>query len=105
MELIRASLNNIQYIGGGAGRGLLKSNRYDRALLITVLGEIPDRKAALEEIYNSLKPGGLLLVTEVIADQHFQNRKSVTRLAASAGFIEKENVGNRVLFSINFIKP
>jgi hypothetical protein len=31
----------------------------NRAVLVTVLGEIPNRKAAFQELYCSLKPGGI----------------------------------------------
>jgi len=41
-------------------------------VLVTVLGEVPDREAALREIFDALKPGGILSVTEIIFDPHFQ---------------------------------
>jgi predicted methyltransferase len=33
--------------------------------------ETPDPKAALREIFGALKPSGVLAVTEMIADPHF----------------------------------
>jgi ubiquinone/menaquinone biosynthesis C-methylase UbiE len=98
-------LGNIQYLHGGAGEGKLGCDKYDRVLLVTVLGEIPDRKAAMEEIFASHSPGGLLSVTEVIADPHFQWRKNVIRLAESVGFVPREFFGNRISFTIDFEKP
>ncbi len=98
-------LDNIQFIHGEAGAGKLGHNQYDRVLLVTVLGEIPDRKAVLAEIFDSLKPSGILSVTEVIADPHFQRRESVTRVANSVGFVEREFFGNRISYTINFEKP
>lgn len=98
-------VDTIQLIQGAAGEGKLPSDQYDRVLLVTVLGEIPDQKAAMVEMYRSLKRGGLLSVTEVIADPHFQRRDKVTRVARSAGFVEKEFFGNRVSFTIHFEKP
>lgn len=95
-------LGNIQFIQGAVGEGKLGKNRYDRALLVTVLGEIPDRTAALAEIFDSLKPDGLLSVTEVIADPHFQRRDNVRRMASSVGFVERECFGNRISFTLNF---
>jgi len=59
----------------------------------------------MAEIFESLKPGGILSVTEVIADPHFQTRDSVVRTAYSAGYIEKDFFGNRISFTINFEKP
>jgi ubiquinone/menaquinone biosynthesis C-methylase UbiE len=104
-KALAENLGNIQFIQGGAGDGKLEHNHYDRALLVTVLGEIPDRKAAMAEIFDSLKPGGILSVTEVIADPHFQRRESVTSVAKSVGFVERAFFGNRISYTINFEKP
>jgi 2-polyprenyl-3-methyl-5-hydroxy-6-metoxy-1,4-benzoquinol methylase len=104
-KALAENLGNIQFIQGGAGEGKLGYNQYDRVLLVTVLGEIPNRKAALAEIFDSLKPGGILSVTEVIADPHFQRRNSVTSIANSVGFVERDFFGNRLSFTINFEKP
>ncbi len=98
-------LGNVQFIHGGAGEGKLGRHQYDRVLLVTVLGEIPDQTAALAEIFESLKPGGILCVTEVIADPHFQRRASVTRLAHSVGLVERAFFGNWMSYTINFEKP
>lgn len=104
-KALAENLDNIQFIPGGAGEGKLGHKQYDRVLLVTVLGEIPDRKAALAEIFDSLKPRGILSVTEVIADPHFQRRDSVTSAANSVGFVERDFFGNRISFTINFEKP
>ncbi|GIK36877.1 MAG: fibrillarin-like rRNA methylase [Chloroflexota bacterium] len=97
-------LDNIQFVQGGAGEGKLGRNHYDRALLVTVLGEIPGQKAALAEIFESLKPGGILSVTEVIADPHFQRRDSVTKAANAVGFVERDFFGHSLSYTINFGK-
>src|SRR4029450_5491758 len=88
-------LTNITFLQAGAGEGKLERDHFDRAVLVTVLGEIPDREAALKEILEALKPGGILSVTEVIADPHFQRRSTVTRLASAVGFKERAFHGNR----------
>ena len=59
-----------------------RANNFDRALLVTVLGEIPDRDAALRAIFDALKPGGILSITEILRDPHYQRRTTVLRLAA-----------------------
>jgi len=100
-----ANLNNIRSLLAGIGDGELGRDRFDRAVLITVLGEIPDRDAALREIFDALKPGGVLPVEETIRDPHFQTRSSVTRLAGSVGFIEKEFSGNWFSYTLTWEKP
>jgi ubiquinone/menaquinone biosynthesis C-methylase UbiE len=100
-----ANLTNIRFLEAGLGEGKLGRNQFDRSLLVTVLGEIPDREAALREILDALKPGGILSVTEIIFDPHFQSRHTVARLAHSVGFREKALHGNRIAFTLNLEKP
>jgi SAM-dependent methyltransferase len=100
-----ANLTNIRFVQAGAGEGNLERSRYDRALLVTVLGEIPDREVALKEIFDALKPGGILSVTEIIFDPHFQSRGTVQRRAGAVGFREETFFGNRIAFTLNFGKP
>ena len=104
-KALAENLNNIQFVQGGAGERKLGHKQYDRALLVTVLGEIPNRKVALAEIFDSLKSGGILSVTEVIADPHFQRRDRVASAAKAVGFVESAFFGNRISFTINFEKP
>ena len=68
-------------LGPVSGKESFERGRFDRAVLVTVLGEIPGREAALREIFEALRPGGILLVEETIRDPHFQTRSTVTRLA------------------------
>jgi ubiquinone/menaquinone biosynthesis C-methylase UbiE len=100
-----AGLNNIHFRQVAAGQGHLEKTRYDRALLVTVLGEIQNREAALKEIFNALKPGGMLSVSEVIFDPHFQSRGTILRLAGAVGFQDKQFFGNRFAFTLNLEKP
>ena len=99
-----AHLSNIHFINAGLGEGKLEHSRFDRAVMITVLGEIPDREAAVKEIFEALKPGGILLIEETIRDPHYQTRSTVTRLAGAAGFTEKEFFGNRFSYTMTLEK-
>jgi hypothetical protein len=69
------------------------------------LGEIPDRKAGLEEIAASLKPGGLLSITEMLPDPHYQTLHTIRQLAHSAGLVESRVFGNKMVYTVNFRKP
>jgi len=100
-----AGLSNLRFVQAGLGEGKLEKDYYDRALLVTVLGEIPNSEAALKEIFFVLKPGGLLSITEVIFDPHFQSRETVQRVAGAAGFQEKGFFGKRLAYTIHFEKP
>ena len=99
-----ANLTNIEYLNAGLGDGVLSPDSYDRALLVTVLGEIPDREAALKEIFAALKPGGILSITELIFDPHFQRRSTVEHLTASTGFRTKAFFGNKIAYTVHVEK-
>jgi cyclopropane fatty-acyl-phospholipid synthase-like methyltransferase len=100
-----ANLTNVDFIAADVAQDQLQLEGFDRALLVSVLGEVPNRARALEQIFAALKPGGVLSVTEVVFDPHFQSRKNVTRLAEGAGFREKACFGHRAAFTLNFEKP
>jgi len=100
-----ANLKNIRFLQAGAGEGALEHGQADRAVLVTVLGEIPDREAALKEIFEALKPGGWLSVTEILVDPHYQGRGTILRLAGAVGFRAREFYGNRVAFTLSLEKP
>jgi ubiquinone/menaquinone biosynthesis C-methylase UbiE len=100
-----ANLTNIRFQLSDVGEETLARSNADRALLVTVLGEIPDQRAALREIYDALVPGGILSVTEIIFDPHFQSRGTVSRLAAAVGFREGAFFGNRLAYTLNLEKP
>jgi ubiquinone/menaquinone biosynthesis C-methylase UbiE len=96
-----ARLTNVEFLQAAVGEGKLPHNQFDRAVLVTVLGEIVDREAALREVFDSLKPGGFLSVTETVLDPHFQSCGAVRRLTTAAGFVEKAFYGSRFAFTLN----
>lgn len=99
-----AGLQNVKFLHTGLGAGKLPKAYFDRAVLVTVLGEIPDPVTALKEIHEALKPGGILSVTEVIFDPHFHGRETVLRLAEQAGFKEKNFFGKKLAYTIHLEK-
>lgn len=104
-KALAEALSNIEFLQAGVGQGALGTRRFDRVVLVTVLGEIPDRARALTEIFDALKPGGILSITETVFDPHFQPRGRVFRLAGQAGFVHMASFGNRISFTMNFQKP
>lgn len=100
-----AHLNNIHFLQAGIGEGRLARDYFGRAVLVTVLGEIPNREAALREMFETLKPGGILSVTEVIFDPHFQSRRTVTRATEAIGFRERTRFGTQLAFTLHLEKP
>jgi ubiquinone/menaquinone biosynthesis C-methylase UbiE len=98
-------VTHVQTLRTGLGLGELPRQALDRALLVTVLGEIPDRVAALREIKDSLKPGGILSVTEVFPDPHYQRQDTVRRLGQQAGLEVREEFGNWRAHTTNLARP
>lgn len=80
-------ITNVRLVHAELGTGALLGEKFDRAFLVTVLGEIPDREKALREIHGLLRPDGILSVTEVLPDPHYQRRSAVQALALSTGFV------------------
>ena len=101
----QAGMSNIAFLVAGLGEGKLPEASFDRALLVTVLGEIPDRPAALREIHSSLKPGGFLSITEILYDPDYQPRGRVKALALEAGFQVRNEFGNWFTFTLNVERP
>ncbi len=100
-----AGLSNIAFRQADIAGGIRGDGPFDRATLVTVLGEVPDKRAALEAIFAGLKPGGVLAVTEIVADPHFQRRASVISLAQSVGFHERGRRGGLLSYTLYLEKP
>ncbi len=104
-KAIAKDLHNIDFIQASMGEGELEQTQVERAVLVNVLGEIPKKKAALHEVFNSLQPGGILCVTEVMLDPQYQKREMVHELAHAVGFREKNFYGSKFAYSVCFQKP
>ena len=99
-----AGLGNVSFVQAAMGTGALAVAPVDRAVLVTVLGEIPERLGALREIFNALVPGGILSVTETVFDPHYQRRETVEALASEVGFRMSGYFGNRAAYTMHLVK-
>ncbi len=92
---------------GAAPRGRspqVEEGSFDLVILVTTLGEIPDRAAAIRESFKALKSGGVLSVTELFGDPHYQSRSTVRRLIEEAGFELQAIHGHWWFFTANYVK-
>lgn len=86
-KLDRKGILNVGYTVGDAGLGLpFQDQSFDLALMVAVLGEIPDAKSCLRQLSRVLRLGGVLAVHEHVPDPD-RIRFSVLRpLVESEGF-------------------
>jgi ubiquinone/menaquinone biosynthesis C-methylase UbiE len=66
---------------------------FDAAYAITVLGEIADPEAALGELRRVLKPGGRLIIGEILVDPDFTTLRWLVRHARAAGLLLERRTG------------
>ena len=101
-KLDRDDPGNIQLINADATKSVLARDTADVVYLCTVLGEIPNRPAALKNCFNALRPGGRLSITEILGDPHYQTVAKVRELAFDAGFEFEDISSNWRMFTANF---
>lgn len=77
---------------------------FDRAFMITVLGEIPDKRIALLEIKRVLKDEGLLAIGEFLPDPDYPRKSTVTGWCEDSGFKLNEQFGNWLHYLLTFQK-
>ena len=80
-------LTNVVPTQGDATSLPYDDDSVDAVVLTAVLGEIPDRAAAMREIARALKPGGRLVVGELFGDPHFTTLGALGRLGEAAGLL------------------
>ncbi len=78
---------------------------FDAAYLTTVLGEIPDQEAALRELARVLKPGGRLVVGELLGDPHYVRLAPLRLRASGAGLHYERRLGRAPGYFALFVKP
>jgi SAM-dependent methyltransferase len=77
---------------------------FDAAFLVTVLGEIPDQETALRELARVLRPGGRLIVGEVVGDPHYVRMAPMRLRASGAGLGYERRVGSPLGYFARFSK-
>lgn len=100
----KEGLNNIEYINLDIGKSHLTHQGFDRVLLVTVIGEIPEQINAFKEIHAALASDGILSVTELIFDPHFHRQKTIVNLAEQTGFKLKAIYGNAIAYTMHLVK-
>jgi ubiquinone/menaquinone biosynthesis C-methylase UbiE len=101
----RAGVTNLRAFLGDATQPQVAEGSFDVVFLCAALGEIPARVAALAQCARALKPGGVLAITQMVGDPHYQSRTVVKRLAEGVGFRLPSVQGGWWLFTATSVKP
>lgn len=75
---------------------------FDGAYLVTVLGEIPDQEAALRELARVVKPGGRVVVGELLGDPHWVSPTKLRARAERAGLRFERRLGSPLGYFARF---
>jgi len=78
---------------------------FDVVFMVTVLGEVPDRSAAISEAARVLRPGGRLSATEAAGDPDRLSGTELDELAALAGLVKGESRSGLLVGTFNYHKP
>jgi ubiquinone/menaquinone biosynthesis C-methylase UbiE len=97
-------IRNIHPTQGDARSLSYPDDSFDRAFLVTVLGEIPDQLLALSELRRVLKPGGRLVVGELFGDPHWVSPGALRGRAEEAGLRFERSSGGLLGQFSSFVK-
>jgi ubiquinone/menaquinone biosynthesis C-methylase UbiE len=95
-------LTNITPTQGDARTLPYEDDSFDAAYLVTVLGEIPDQIPALRELRRVVKPGGRVVVGELMGDPHVVTFGALTSRAEAVGLRLEQRRGGPLGYFARF---
>lgn len=82
-----------------------RSDSFDAALLVSVLGEVRNRSELFAEVIRCLKPGAYAIVNELVLDPDYVFPWTIRNLAGAAGLEVVEGSGNILCHTTKLRKP
>lgn len=97
---------NVGYHAGDAGLGVpFPGGSIDVAVMVAVLGEVPDQTACLDGIRRALRIGGVLAIHEHIPDPDRISFPTLRSLVESQGLRFRERLGPSWNYTAFFDRP
>lgn len=103
-RLEKRNITNVEYKLGNGKTLDFKNESFDRIFMITVIGEVDNKKEYLKEIYRILKEDGVLSISELGGDPDKLRTKELQDLVCPEGFKVKEVFGTERNYTMNFGK-
>ncbi len=100
----KRQIYNVDYIVTDGVSLELEEDMFDRACMVTVIGEVENKGIYLQEICRTLKKDGVLSITELAGDPDKMSIEELTSLACGYGFEVDEIFGSRRNYTLNFKK-
>jgi ubiquinone/menaquinone biosynthesis C-methylase UbiE len=95
LRKVRARLGRRPALVCASGSQLpFRDGAFDRAFLMHVLGEIPDKAGAAAELHRVIRPGGELALEEGLPDPDYIRSPLLCTLVTAAGFRTGERFGS-----------
>lgn len=103
-RLNKRNLKNVEYVQASGESFPFESNFFDIVFMVTVLGEVENKKIYLKELHRTIKSTGLVSVSELAGDPDKMTREEIIDLFTANGFeFRNEHIQKRN-FTINFKK-
>lgn len=103
-RLEAAGVTNFDVVEGDATHLPFPDGSFDLVFLATVLGEISDPAAALQDIVRVLKPQGSVSITEQFGDPDHVTRDALRHMAGLAGLEVQSINGSALLYTASLRK-
>jgi SAM-dependent methyltransferase len=99
----RGVRNVVAALAASSGRLPYDDASFDAAYIVTVLGEIPDRRQTLVELRRVLRSGGRLIVGEIAIDPDFVPARQLCPMAEAAGLRLVRRIGPPFAYHAQFV--
>lgn len=104
-KLAKAGLRNVGFTRGDAGTLPFPDDSFDTAVLVAVLGEVPDQRRCLQSVRRVLRPGGIAAFHEHLPDPDLIQSGELRALVQSEGFLFERLFGPGWNYTAVFSKP